>query len=306
VRLRAQDRREITIGTRAASKVLVQAAQVAVMLILLAGAAAAQQPAYPTAASAPAPRPITEPFGITDNSFLVEEAFNQEPGIFQNIFGATRAGDGWASNFTQEWPILSQAHQVSYTLTWSNAGPHSAFGDKLINYRYQLWTEAPGRPAFSPRISLVLPTGHADRGPGAGSSGLQVNLPFSKRTGHWYWHWNAGATWLRAVEGVFDDIAWRERTVSPFAAASAIYRLRPMVHVMMESVLTSEETGSPFENDRTNVFTLSPGLRAGWNLGDHQLVLGAAVPVTWTGPRGSAKRDTAGLLYLSYELPFRR
>ena len=36
--------------------------------------------ANPAAAQTP-----TEPFEISDNSFLVEEALNQEPGIFQNI-----------------------------------------------------------------------------------------------------------------------------------------------------------------------------------------------------------------------------
>jgi hypothetical protein len=34
------------------------------------------------------------PFGIYDNSFLVEEAFNQEPGIFQNIFVMSRLRPG--------------------------------------------------------------------------------------------------------------------------------------------------------------------------------------------------------------------
>src|SRR5262245_46003163 len=31
-----------------------------------------------------------QPFQILDNSFLVEEAFNQEAGVFQNIFGIFR------------------------------------------------------------------------------------------------------------------------------------------------------------------------------------------------------------------------
>jgi DtxR family Mn-dependent transcriptional regulator len=303
VRLRARDRREITIGTRAASKVLVQAAQAIGLVCVLAAAAFAQTPAPPAST---APRPAAEPFQIMDNSFLVEEAFNQEDGIFQNIFGAMRVGGAWAGTFTQEWPIVSQKHQLSYTLTMLETGPHAGFGDALINYRYQLWMEGPRRPAFSPRVSLILPTGDDRKGLGAGSGGLQFNLPFSKQSGHWHWHWNAGMTWLRSVEGVFDDIVWKEDTVSPFLAGSGIYRLRPMVHVMMESVLLSSETGSPYDNKRDTLFTLSPGLRAGWNLGDHQLVLGAAVPVTWTRSFGSTARDTGSLLYLSYELPFKR
>ena len=69
-----------------------------------------------------------------------------------------------------------------------------------MNYRYQVLEEGPGRPAFSPRASLVLPTGSVSDGRGNGSYGLQVNLPFSKRHGAFYWHWNAGFTWLPRAE----------------------------------------------------------------------------------------------------------
>ncbi len=58
-----------------------------------------------------------EPFAITDNSFLVEEAFNQEPGIFQNIANAVFVNGNWVFTFTQEWPVVTQAHQFSYTLS---------------------------------------------------------------------------------------------------------------------------------------------------------------------------------------------
>ena len=71
VKLRGQDR-EFTIGARAASKVLVQAARAVVLMCLLATSAFAQ-----TTPAAKA-KPGAEPFAITDNSFLVEEAFNQE------------------------------------------------------------------------------------------------------------------------------------------------------------------------------------------------------------------------------------
>jgi len=33
------------------------------------------------------------------------------------------------------------------------------FGDTLINYRFQALTEGSRRPAFSPRLSVILPTG---------------------------------------------------------------------------------------------------------------------------------------------------
>src|SRR6185295_11889984 len=111
-------------------------------LACVAAGAAAQQPGA-------APANGSEPFKISDNSFLVEEAFNQEAGIFQNIFNAVRGDHAWASTFTQEWPLGSQAHQFSYTLGWANSDRFE-LGATLINYRYQAMLEGPGRPAFSP------------------------------------------------------------------------------------------------------------------------------------------------------------
>ena len=62
-------------------------------MFALAGTAFAQAPP----ASTPKP-PAAEPFEITDNSFLVEEAFNQEAGIFQNICGAVFANGNWVAD----------------------------------------------------------------------------------------------------------------------------------------------------------------------------------------------------------------
>jgi hypothetical protein len=249
-------------------------------------------------------RPAAEPFAITDNSFLVEEAFNQEPGIFQNIFGISRAAGFWGAAFTQEWPLLSQAHQLSYSLAVVDGGDRAGFGDVFLNYRYQYVTEAPGRPAVSPRISVIVPTGDPARSRGAGSTGLQVNLPVSKQTGDFYWHGNAGLTWLpraQAAPAEGSRAVRRENLTSPFLAASGIYRLRPMVHLMLESVILFDEVMLPDGTGRETAFALSPGVRAGGNIGDHQLVLGIAVPTTWNGGR-----DTGAFLYASYELPFRR
>ena len=291
VRLRGA--REFTIGARAASKVLVQSA--ALLLSIFMETASAQTMPAPAA-----PPPAVEPFQISDNSFLVEEAFNQEAGVFQNIFGAIRTGGAWAASFTQEWPVLSQAHQLSYTLSWVDIGAGAGFADTLINYRYQALVEGPGRPAFSPRASLVLPTGEVDTTVGTGSPGLQLNLPFSKQTGDVYWHWNAGLTWRPAADA--DEADRTENLTAPFVSASGIYRLRPMLHLMLESVINWEEFIVADGTDRETFFTLSPGARGGWNIADHQLILGVAAPITW----GAGESEAAVFFYLSYELPFKR
>ena len=53
---------------------------------------------------------------IQDNSFLVEEAYNQEPGVVQHIQSFTRLWNSrtWAYTFTQEWPVPKHwRHQLS-------------------------------------------------------------------------------------------------------------------------------------------------------------------------------------------------
>jgi DtxR family Mn-dependent transcriptional regulator len=292
VRLRGRNDREITIGARAASKVLVQALRVGLAFFLLTGTALAQ-------ATAPAGRASSEPFQIMDNSFLVEEAFNQEAGIFQNIFNGVRVDDSWGLAFTQEWPFRSQTHQLSYTLSFLDTASNTGFGDTLLNYRYQASLDGPGRAAFSPRVSVILPTGRPRRGLGDGSFGLQVNLPVSKQAGDWQVHGNAGATWLPSAEA---DETRNENLVSPFISGSTIYRVRPMLQLMFETVVGFHEAIREEGTARETAVTLSPGLRGGWNLGDRQLVLGIAVPITWV----EDTRDTGAFGYLSYELPFKR
>src|SRR3954447_14714398 len=203
VQLRTEKDRRFTIGARAASKILVRAARAVALLLCLAA------PAFAQAASTESAKP--EPFKITDNSFLVEEAFNQEKGVVQNIFGAMRSQGIWASTFTQEWPAPSQTHQLSYTVAFLNGGDSAGFGDTLINYRYQASEEGPGRVAFSPRASLVLPTGSRNKGLGDGTAGLQFNLPVSKQLNDWYVHLNGGLTWLPKAQGEPRIDAPRER-----------------------------------------------------------------------------------------------
>ena len=293
VRLKGNDR-EFTIGARAASKVMVKAVQVLLLALLF--------PLHALAQTSDAPPASKPPFEILDNSFLVEEAFNQKRGIFQNIFGFQRSEGAWDFAFTQEWPVGSQTHQFSYTLPFAGVSGTNGFGDALINYRYQAAMEGPRTPAFSPRLSVILPTGSDDFT--YRSVGLQVNLPLSKQHGDVYLHGNAGFTWYPradALPGI--DGSERVSLFSPHISGSGIYRLRPMFNLMLEGVLTFEQfPNADGTKERDAVFTLAPGARGGWNIGDKQLILGAAIPITWVESDSSA----GILLYLSYELPFSR
>lgn len=281
VRVKGKDEQRITIGTRAASKLLVQIG--GALLLVLAGAiGASAQP---------------RPFEIADNSYLVEEAFNQEPGVFQNIFNlrVNKEGD-WETTFTQEWPVFSQAHQFSYTLPYAALDGASGLGDVMLNYRWQATMERGDAPAFSPRLSLILPSGSATDGLGNGGPGWQINLPLSKQFGDVYVHANAGFTHLPTSEtedGEYD-------LVTPHAALSGIWRARPMFHVMLESVIEWEESVVNAIQRRDTLFTISPGFRTGWNTGDAQTIFGIAVPFEISGGR----TDVGVFGYFSYELPF--
>ncbi len=140
----------------------------------------------------------------------------------------------------------------------------------------------------------MLPTGRRPRLRGSGSAGLQFNLPFSKQTGDWYWHWNGGITWLPRAESVFPNLDAERQPCrvwsSPFFAGSGIYRVRPMFNLMLESVLRFRRADRGRYRPR-DAFILSPGARGGWNIGDQQLIVGAADPITWVdGNRTQASR----------------
>src|SRR6187455_2649697 len=122
--------------------------------------------------------------GIQDNSFFIEEAYNQEPGVVQHIFNLaidfTNGSREIAPSFTQEWPVFSQTHQFSYTIPYIFTEDDNGLEDMRLNYRLQAFMEDKYTPAFAPRFSLVLPTGDKDKGFGTGVVGYEFNLPFSK------------------------------------------------------------------------------------------------------------------------------
>jgi hypothetical protein len=273
--------------------------------IALAGALAVLAASSARAQEPPAPARSHRPFEVQDNSFFVEEAFNQEPGVVQTIVGAVLLQDaGWATTVTQEWPVPSMRHQLSFTALVGEGDGTSGFGDLAINYRYQWFEEGEGRPAVSPRATLIVPTGNSRKGLGAGSVGLQFNLPVSKQVGDIYLHGNAGLTWYPSASPAGDVVAGNASALtSPFLAASAIYRLRPMFHLMLESLVTAQQGfAADATTARTTVGILSPGFRAGWNHGDTQYVVGVAAPLTWV----EAHHDAGAFLYFSYETAFRK
>ena len=239
--------------------------------------------------------------GISDNSFLVEEAYNQEAGVVQHIsnFRRDRAGD-WLFTFTQEWPASSLRDQLSYTLPLQSGGAGRALGDVVVNYRRQLVGRGEQPMWFAPRLSVVFPTGSTRKGTGLGGPGLQLNLPLSTKLNRAIvTHWNAGATVTRAnVDGAHSTLR------SLTAAASAIWLLAPNFNLMLESAWDrTEALGDANVRAAENHFVLLPGMRAAINLkSGMQIVPGFGVPIGLGPSRG--QRDL--FFYLSVEHSFRR
>jgi DtxR family transcriptional regulator, Mn-dependent transcriptional regulator len=300
VRVRGAGDRPVTIGARAASKLLVEVVSVLLCWLFASSIPVeAQAPARSTGSN--------RPFEILDNSFLVEEAFNQDAGVVQSIFGVVHTWSGdWAATFTQEWPVPGRRHQLSYALTLAHPNEPARFSDVAINYRLQVVAGEKGGVAFAPRASLLL---HTDRrvGGDVGRIGMQFNLPFSRQYGDVFLHANAGLTIYPKVRlevpSLLPVVSHTHALASPFVAGSVIWRTKPMLHLMLESAAAFTDTViAPDATSHDRSIVVSPGFRTGWNRGDQQIVVGLAAPVT----RADSRTSTGFIVYGSYELPFWR
>ena len=249
-------------------------------------------------------RPID---GIMDNSFLIEDAYNQEPGVVQHIFNTVYSIDDLSQprqrrtdlSFTQEWPAYGQAHQFSYTVPYAvvrEAGHWSdGIGDVLLNYRYQVFLNEKTLTAFAPRFSLVLPTGDERRGFGNGTLGYQWNLPYSLTLGdRWFVHANAGLTFLpNAGEKPVHDL------LNYNLGGSVIYCLTDRFNLMLEWIGNwNQSVAGSGEVERQFPSVISPGFRTAFNFSNgSQFVIGLAAPIGLT----KSAPEIGAFVYLSFE-----
>ena len=87
---------------------------------------------------------------ISDNSFFMEEAYNQDPGVvqhIQNFYYLYEARDpaaegSWAYSFTQEWPVGGRKNQLSYSIPVIGLGGDdktTGVGDVLLHGEGEHW-----------------------------------------------------------------------------------------------------------------------------------------------------------------------
>lgn len=239
---------------------------------------------------------------IQDNSFLVEEAYNQEAGVVQHINTFALQSDGtWAYTFTQEWPVpRHERSQLSYTVSGLDSGLGGpGVGDTMLNYRYQLCGNGETKVAFAPRISAVLPSGSMRWARGLGGAGVQVAAPLSVVVNeHLVSHWNAGATLAPHAANANGD---RAATHSYYAAQSFVWLAKPRFNALVETAwFNNEVVLSPGLTARRSQVFVSPGVRWAYNLSHGlQVVPGVAAPIG----AGPSAGHTGVFVYLSFEHP---
>jgi hypothetical protein len=238
---------------------------------------------------------------LEDNSFFLEEAYNQDPRVVQHIFDWTfidPAGD-YAVTFSQEWPLFGRRHQISYSIPFesvSSAGHRGkGFGDVEIEYRYQWLGMGDSRVAAAPEATLLLPTGDAAENLGAGAAGAEVGLPLSvKLSPRFVAHTNASVTYTWESGSAPAALEYDLGQSLVWLAAS---RFNPLVEVVW-SRAEPVEAGA---GERDEKFIVSPGFRWARDYPSGlQVCPGVAFPIGV----GASSGDSGVLLYLSFEHGF--
>ena len=243
------------------------------------------------------PDRLTAQAPLEDNSFLIEEAYNQPSRVVQHISTAELHHGATLFSFTQEWPLGGPAHQLSYTIV-AEQDQGFRLGDALLNFRWQAIGKDGAHLWAAPRLSALVPVGDAAKKGGNGGWGLEGDIPASWEVGRRLsLHGNLGATWRASAE---NGAGMTATTFEPFFGASAVIFLLPELNLMAESVwrdgaavVAAGKTTHGWDH------AVALGARAGFDLPSGlQIVPGVA----WMPALGD--EPTRSFLYLSFEHRF--
>jgi hypothetical protein len=242
---------------------------------------------------------------IEDNSFLIEEAYNQEPGVLHHIqtFMRSWTTGQWLYTFTEEWPVGGEDHQVSVVLPLSRvdgaSGSSAGVGDVSLNYRWAYLQEERLPAVAVVRATVFLPTGERARALGEGRPGAQLALPVSVKLGERFVdHVNLWGTWFPDSWGG----ATYGRSTGWGAGNGLVWLALPAFNPMLEVYWAEAQRkveGGPAISART--LLLNPAFRTAINFQSGlQIVWGLGAPIGIGPSRG----DRSLFLYLSFEHPW--
>lgn len=235
---------------------------------------------------------------VEDNSFLVEEAYNQEPGVVQfiNVWQKSDKTKDWTYTFINEIPMGSQNHQFSYELPVSHldSNDKTQMEDIKFNYRYEFLRN--DTVVTTGRLSVTTASGDYKKGFGSGAMGYEASLISSvKITDKWIQHWNLGAGITPKAKNTSDQSADNSKF---FWAVSQVYLFTDSLNFMVELAGNhSQETDGADSASWSQEAVLSPSVRYAIDAGDWQFVPGLALPYG-IGPKAGQNQT---LVYLSIE-----
>ena len=255
-----------------------------------------------------------------DNSFLIQEAINQEKGIHQfisNFYFDNLRGGNFLYSFTHEIPLTNLRHQVNYTFNYHvlkatpNTQKSGGIGDMTIGYEFM----ATGKKDWAmivPGLTLILPTGKAISGNGVGGVGGQLNLAITKRLSRRIvTHYNAGYTFISKADRYTSGLTGtqvlsfeKDLQYKNVGASIIWYQTRKFNWLLEGTSYYLADINTDGSVSHSNQLTLNPGFRLAIDHNFVQIVPGLSAPFIFI----DGKFERAGLFfYLSIEpqyLPF--
>jgi hypothetical protein len=254
-----------------------------------------------------------------DNSFFIEEAITQEKGIHQFIssfyFDKFHKGD-FQYSFTHQVPLSHLKHQLNYTLHYHVLQPTAntlgggGLGDMAVTYEYMV----SGKKDWAmivPSIAVIIPTGKAINGHGAGGFGAQLSVAVTKRLSRKVvTHYNVGYTFVSSADRYTDLAgsgipAYEKDLHYQNLGASIIWYQKRKLNWMLEATslyfMNINDDGSL---SRNNQLTINPGIRIAIDHNTTQIVPGLSFPSVFHDGNFAG---TGIFFYLSFEpeyLPF--
>ncbi|HEX5060287.1 MAG TPA: hypothetical protein VFV99_13055 [Kofleriaceae bacterium] len=224
---------------------------------------------------------------IADNSFLVEEAYNQESGVVQHIqtMQLDLKSHDWGYTFTEEWPAPNEEHQVSVTVPVNHTDGKTTLGDLYVHYRRELFHG--DHVVVTPRASLWLRTGQE----AAPASGVQFQACVSVQPdGVLVLHSNVGVSAPLSNGSASDTYV--------VLGQSLIWLAQPKLNLLVEAAATFPT--ATMSTDVSRELVVSPGLRTAIDFSSGlQIVPGVAAPLSIDADHHA----WALLFYLSFEHP---
>jgi len=233
---------------------------------------------------------------IEDNSFLIEEAYNQDPGVIQHISSFQYMKDHtWIYTFTDEWPVPGQK-----TSAFDNNSCFKQWVNRIGWYIAKLPLSGHIQRSIRlfPEVFTHIANRKFQKRAGCRGSGLPAKSPVQLPVIHKIaTHYNLGLTFTpnaKQADGSASDI-----TVFNYGL-SMILLLNKNFNFMFEVAGNRTYTKVRTDYSKTGSFFINPGFRYAINFKSGlQIVPGLALPIGL----GPSNGDIGIYGYLSFEHP---